>query len=81
MTCQQMTGIMDNVRVTCEKGIKRKKMVSINHTHLQLLRANITGSLGISIGKDSALGQDVIVETASKDVGEPVGVSVPSSSG
>ena len=76
-----MTGIMDYVRITCEKGIKRRKMVSINHTHLQLLRANMTGPLGISIGTDSALGQDVIVETVGKDVGEPVGASVPLSSG
>ena len=81
MTCQQMTGIMDYVRITCEKGIERRKMVSINHTHLQQLRANMTGPLGISIETDSALWQDVIVETVGKDVGEPVGASVPSSSG
>ena len=37
MTCQQMTGIMDYVRITCEKGIKIRKIVSINHTHLLLL--------------------------------------------
>ena len=72
---------MDYVRVKCEKGIERRKMVSINRTHLLLLRANMTGLLGISIGTDSALGQDMIVETVGKDVGEPAGASVPSSSG
>jgi len=35
MTCQQMTGIMDYVRITCEKGIKKTN--GINHTHLPLL--------------------------------------------
>ena len=32
MTCQKMTGIMDYVRITCEKGIKIKKN-GINQSH------------------------------------------------
>jgi hypothetical protein len=58
-----------------------ESLTALVRTHNELLRANMTGPLGISIGTDSALGQDVIVETVGKDVGVPVGASVPSSLG
>ena len=57
-----------------------ESLTALVRTHSELLRANMTGPLGISIGTDSVLGQEVIVETVGKDVGEPVGASVLSSS-
>ena len=40
MTCQQMTGIMDYVRITCEKGIKKDKWYQ--QTHLPLLVVDLS---------------------------------------